>query len=426
MNRDKQIIRKLILMVTIGNKARLFNQSGFSLIELVIILIAISVLAALAIQSMSALMSDMRQIKTEREMEMLSNAIVGDPEKRSGGNRLDFGYVGDIGSFPPNLDALKSNPGGYATWNGPYIPAGFSEDTDGFKTDEWGSIYNYSGGVIINSTGSGMTMSKKIADATGDYLLNSYNSTILDSAGAVPGAVYRDSVSIKITIPNGTGGTTSKYYQPDSLGAFSLDSLPVGQHPIQIIYTPNVDTLINYVTILPRHKSGRTYKFASTYFGSGGSSSSVETLYPDGVGTSTDLTGSGCSDNWDCVNDTPHDGNGSYVAGSGNSYKNDTYSTQNHSSGTGTIDSVKVFLIINGGGGCRAKTIIRTGGTDYEGSDINLAPVSSFNEYSTIYTTNPNTSSPWTWTEIDDLEIGVSIRRAAPCTQIRLEVYYTN
>ena len=66
-------------METIGNKSRLFNHNGFSLIELVIILIAVSVLAALAIQSMSSLMSDMRQTKTERELEMLSNAIVETP-----------------------------------------------------------------------------------------------------------------------------------------------------------------------------------------------------------------------------------------------------------------------------------------------------------------------------------------------------------
>ncbi len=412
-------------METIGNKSRLFNHNGFSLIELVIILIAVSVLAALAIQSMSSLMSDMRQTKTERELEMLSNAIVGDPDIRSGGNRTDFGYIGDVGSFPPNLDALKSNPGGYSTWEGPYMPSGFSEDTDGYKTDEWGTAYSYSGGTTISSTGSGSTISKKIADATSNYLLNSYNSMILDSAGTVPGAVYLDSVSIKITIPNGTGGTITKSYQPDSSGTFSLDSLPVGQHQLRIIYTPNVDTLINYVTILPRHKSGRTYKFASAYFGAGGGSSSdVETLYPDGVGSSTNLSGSGCAANWDCVNETPHDGNGSYVAGSGGSYNSDTYITLDHSTGTGNIDSVKVHMIVNGGTDYKVKTIIRTNGTDYEGAEINLTLISSYTEYSTLYISNPNTSSPWTWAEIDDIEIGVSIKKEALCTQIRLEVYY--
>jgi len=45
-----------------------------------------------------------------------------------------------------------------------------------------------------------------------------------------------------------------------------LDSLPVGTHSLRVIYTPNVDTLYRYVTILPRHKSSRTYRFADSYF----------------------------------------------------------------------------------------------------------------------------------------------------------------
>lgn len=247
------------------------KQRGFSLIELTIVIVVIGILAGVAMQSMTALVEDSRRVKTEREMEMLANAIVGNLAALNGGARSDFGYVGDIGAFPPNLQALYRNPGGYATWDGPYIPPGFAQDSTGFKTDEWGTLYGYSGGITIASTGSGATITKKIANAASDHLLNTLNRTIKDANDSLPGPAYDDSVDIKITIPDGSGGTVTKTYHPDSTGGFTLDSLPVGTHPLRIIYTPNVDTLFRYMTILPRHKSSLTYKFASGYFSSGGS-----------------------------------------------------------------------------------------------------------------------------------------------------------
>lgn len=244
------------------------REQGFSLIEMTIVIVVIGILAGVAMQSMKAMVEDTRQVKTEREMEMLAKAIVGDPALVSNGERSDFGYVGNIGSFPPNLEALISNPGSYTTWDGPYVPSGFSQDTLGLKTDEWGQLYTYTGGLTITSTGSGSTIIKKIADTTSDYLLNTLNGTIKDANDSLPGSVYKDSVDIKITIPNGSGSTVTKTYHPDSIGAFTLDSIPVGQHELRIIYTPEADTLFRYLTVLPRHKSSLVYEFASGHFSS--------------------------------------------------------------------------------------------------------------------------------------------------------------
>ncbi|KAA3631981.1 MAG: hypothetical protein DWP97_11950 [Calditrichaeota bacterium] len=251
------------------------NILGFGLIEVTIIIITIGILASIAMQSMTVLITDQRKVSTEREMEMLADAIRGNPEITNNGMRSDFGYIGDVGAFPPNLDALKSNPGGYATWNGPYIKNEITEDTDGFKTDEWGEPYTYTGGITITSTGGSSAITEKIADATSDYLLNQFNGEILDGASNPPGVTYIDSIEILITIPNGSGGTLTKSYQADASGSFTLDSLPVGSHPFQIIYTPNIDTLYTFLTILPRHKSDRIFRFTESYFdgsGSGGES----------------------------------------------------------------------------------------------------------------------------------------------------------
>ena len=249
--------------------------SGFSLIELLIVIIALGVMASVAVNYMMPSVEDVRRARTEREMETLAKAIVGDPSLTQNSVRSDFGYVGDLGAFPPNLQALYENPGGYSTWDGPYIPSGYTQDSTGFKTDEWGAPYAYSGGTTITSPGGGSTITNTIAHASSDYLLNRFSGTVTDADSRQPGSDYADSVNIVINIPDGTGGTTIKTYQPDTTGSFTLDSLPVGRHPLDLVYQPASDTLHRYLTILPRHRSTHTYAFAGSYFEVSGSTPGI-------------------------------------------------------------------------------------------------------------------------------------------------------
>jgi len=149
-------------------------------------------------------------------------------------------------------------------------------------------------------------------------------------------------------------------------------------------------------------------------------SGTCPTLRPSGVGSSTALVGTGSgSGNWDRVNEETADGNSTYVASSGgSSYETDTYSTQGAGTSSGSISSVTIYITVRkGSGGSKVKTVIRTGGSDYLGSQINLNST-TYTEYSTAYTTNPGTAAAWTWSEIDAMEIGVTSRKAARCTQI--------
>jgi prepilin-type N-terminal cleavage/methylation domain-containing protein len=406
---------------------------GFSLVELTVVIVIIGILTALAMQSMTKAVEDTRTVVTRREMAMLGKAIVGDPELTAGGVRTDFGYFGDVGAFPPSLRELYQNTYGLGTWNGPYLPPRLVGDSTGFRTDEWGKPYGYAGGVTISSTGSGQTINCKFADATTDYLINTFRATIRDGADSLPGPVLKDSIDVRVIFPNGSGGLAANTCHPDSLGAFSLDSLPTGKHPLTIVFRPEADTLSRYVTVFPRHKGVQNFKFASAWFssvGSGCDGSGMYVLRPEGVGTTTQLSTSGCAANWQCVDEASGDGDGTYVHSSGGTYRTDTYLLNDPPPSLCNVNCVTVYaraykltILITG----YVKLVLRTHGSNYESSA--KAVGSSYADYSQTWTTNPSTGLAWTWSEIADLEAGASLYTSSPffavnCTQVWVEVSY--
>jgi len=397
------------------------------MVEVVLVIVIMGILVATALNSVTQVSETVKVEQTKKEMDILTYAITGDPTLNNNGVRSDFGYVGDVGSLPTSLSNLMINPGGYATWNGPYFGNEFSQITDDYSKDAWGEDYSYSSGnATLTSAGSGTNIIRRIAPSATDLLYNNVSGNIYDLDGTPPGAVYDDSILIKLTIPDGAGALITNTISPDPGGYFSFDSIPVGNQSLEIIYTPLDDTTRRYVSITNNSELYSRFNLSSNLWpaaGSGGSSG-VETLRPDGAGSHTELTTSGCANNWECVDEAVSDGASTNVYQTSSSYYTDTYSTENHSSGTGTIDSLIIYI------NCaethpsgRIYTQIRTNGNDYSGSSIN--PTSTYTTYSTIYTNNPNTSSPWSWAEIDNLEIGVYLRRTR-CSQVYIEVYYTN
>ncbi|MDZ4724101.1 MAG: type II secretion system protein [candidate division Zixibacteria bacterium] len=266
------------------------NQAGFSLIELTVVMVIIAVMLGFAMQSMTVIVEDTKRVRTQREMEMLSRAITGDPDRVQDGQRADFGYVGDIGAFPVNLNALYTNPGGLPTWDGPYIQNEFTQDTVSYRLDDWGAAYTYSGGVTITSPGGGSAITEKIADASSDYLLNTVTGIIKDKNDSLPGSIKKDSVNIVVTFPRGASGNITRTVNPNSSGAFTIDSLPAGVRDFKVIYKPLNDTLKRNFTVLPRHKNspGLDVKFASAHFGSTSSSLTF-------VASSDTVNGTGCA-----------------------------------------------------------------------------------------------------------------------------------
>lgn len=225
------------------------DQAGFTLIEVVLVIVVTGIMVGVAMRGGKQIADSARSEETKQELEALSRAIIGNEMLENSGSRPDFGYVGDVGSMPSSLDDLVTNPGSYATWNGPYIQNRFTQSTDDYKRDAWNSLYSYSGGVTITSTGSGSNIVRNLAASTADLLINNVSGLILDVDGKPPGTTYKDSLTVRFIYPNGSGGTTTKIITPDAGGFFQIDSIPIGNQDIQVIYLPSSDTLRHFLSV---------------------------------------------------------------------------------------------------------------------------------------------------------------------------------
>ena len=403
------------------------RDSGFGFVELLVLIVVVGILASIAMRTMTSTITDARRIKTEREMEMLAAAIVGDPARTTDNLRSDFGFFGDIGAFPTTLASLYTNPG-YSTWRGPYVALSADQDTTSFRMDEWGNQYIYAVGASITSSGGGTGLTKKLADAQTDYTLNQFVGLVKDQNDSLPGTIEKDSVRVQLSIPNGLGGTALKIRTPDASGQFVFDSIPAGRHPLLLTYLPSNDTLSRYITVLPRHKNRNPplCKSATAHFGGSGCGESI-TLRPDGAGATTSLTGCVTS-NWQCVEDVIPDDNSTLVQRAATSWAYDLYSLPDPIAAACPPSKVTVFLR------CRmeltqgdARGILRVNGMNFPGTATSLT--TSWANYSFSWSSNPATGSTWTWSDINAMQAGLELKgqnatKPAYCTQVWVEVGY--
>ncbi len=137
--------------------------SGFTLIELLVIISILGIILAFFVPPMiSRVTTNARKTATIQEMNVLQEAIMGNPEVRYGGEVVGLGFKHDMGRLPRHLvELVTRNPfeGMYAQitylgketlpgwdpyiqkgWNGPYI----REDGQmGYLYDAWGTSYRF-------------------------------------------------------------------------------------------------------------------------------------------------------------------------------------------------------------------------------------------------------------------------------------------
>lgn len=155
----------------------------------------------------------------------------------------------------------------------------------------------------------------------------------------------------------------------------------------------------------------------------------TETLRPNAVGDETAIENSSEATHWEAVDEAAADGMATYVSQLAGVWKRDLYNLPAHS-GTGTINSITVYYtakLASDAGDCDTRASIKIDGITYDG-DINNVGV-AFIEKSEVWAENPASEAAWTWADIDDLQIGVSLWgrgiRLAICTQVYVVVDYT-
>ncbi len=229
------------------------QQRGYSLIEMVVVILILGVLTAVTMRSLRGANDAVRVEETRAELDRLAWAVAGNPELTSGGRRTDYGYVGDVGALPADLVALVTNPG-LGTWRGPYVRDEFYAAGGGaeisYSLDAWGKPYTLAG-VDISSSGGGSSLTRRIANDADALLRNTVTVVVTDLAAMPPGAVYADSVELLLTIPNGLGSTTTMQANPRPNGTAEFDSIPIGSHLLALVYGPMADTLRRQVTVDP-------------------------------------------------------------------------------------------------------------------------------------------------------------------------------
>lgn len=283
------------------------GDRGFTLMEVLIVVVVLGILSTIALRTVQNGIESSRVTATQDEMLGLAHAIAGNPDLYANGLRSDFGYVGDLGAVPCSLDDLITNPGAYGTWNGPYITGRFTEDADGYKKDAWGNTYSFSGGITISSTGGGSTpLTTAVASVASDLTNNTVSGTITDAAGNPPGD-SSVAISVTVTYPDGSGGTTTASTNPASGGSFTFSSIPVGIQSIDAVYRATDDTVTAFAAVLPRTGAMLSLRLPGIPFaGSGGGGSpgsidyvpgSAETNWPQGddVDVEFEITNPGTS-----------------------------------------------------------------------------------------------------------------------------------
>jgi hypothetical protein len=146
-------------------------------------------------------------------------------------------------------------------------------------------------------------------------------------------------------------------------------------------------------------------------------------------GSLTELSGSGCPTDWQCVDDVISDGDASYVECPTTAYSFDLYGTEDSADTTCGIVSVTVHIsarrFVKDAYG---KAVIRTNGALFEGPEEYLND--DYSEFIVQWMNNPGTGSSWTWQEITDIEIGVGLRstkatHSPRCSRVWLTVEQT-
>ena len=236
-----------------SRKPHTADHSGFTLIEILMVLMLIAIMSTLGIELIADSTNEAKFEETLSRMRQVQNAMIGDPNIREAGIRTSFGFLGDIGAIPTaaqGIAALTAQPAPalpvYAInatvrfgfgWNGPYL----SQSSTGldYTQDGWGRTYTYSPAanpptfVSLGADGAvgGTGFNQDITFTLSNELrTTTVNGFICDNAGPFTGA----NAQVEMNYPNGAAVLTQSLATLTAVdkGKFSFASVPLGVRSI--------------------------------------------------------------------------------------------------------------------------------------------------------------------------------------------------
>lgn len=244
------------------------SMRGFTLMELLVVLLIIGVLSTVALRTIDATRDRGLFEQTSREMRQLVYAITGNPELFANGQRVDFGFYGDMRRLPTDLRELVHNTTNSSNWHGPYFRREFTGDTAGYLFDGWGNPYTYDYGTgTIASLGNGKyPITVRVVDSIVHLTDNAVVGNIADADNSPPGEL---APSIGVFIYHTDGESLMHFTTPDKGGYYEFSPqvgrpVLVGSHKIKVV-RPAGDSIVRWVTVVPRSKSVVDFRFSRPF-----------------------------------------------------------------------------------------------------------------------------------------------------------------
>ena len=177
------------------------RPQGFTLIELIGVVVAIAVVATVALQIVRKVVTDAKYQGAKQEMRIIGFAITGNTASPG-----DCGYIGDTRRLPRVLEDLVVEPDSVCGWSGPYIET--YDGTDDWKTDPWGRTYVYQDGVLtLKSVGGPEQIVYNYAESYRKLLDNKRMITLADDNGN-----YLTDTDVRVFIEDGGCGNPEFSY----------------------------------------------------------------------------------------------------------------------------------------------------------------------------------------------------------------------